>query len=144
MKELWEVAIQPHNLPLTCVVGLFMLYWVVCILGVFGLDTLDLDLDGDLDADVDSAGSSPLVAALRFVNATDVPLMAVLSFLSIFMWVITMMGNYYLNPGLNDWVIMVIFGASFIIGVVLTRVATAPLVPIFRKMKELELSLIHI
>ena len=138
MKELWDVAIQPHNLPLTVVVGLFMVYWIVCILGIVGLDSFDLDVDADLDADVDTGGASPLVVALRFVNATDVPLMTVLSFLSIFMWVITMMGNYYLNPELKDWLIMVIFGSSFILGAVLTKLATAPLVPVFRKMKEIE------
>lgn len=138
MKELWDIAIQPHNLPLTCVVGLFMLYWMICILGVFGIDTLDLDLDGEVDGDAGHSGSSPLVAVLKFVNATDVPLMAVLSILSIFMWVMTMMGNYYLNPELNDGWIFAIFAGSFVIGIVLTKFATAPLVPVFRKMKELE------
>ena len=138
MKELWDIAIQPHNLPLTCVVGVFMVYWIICILGVFGVDSLDLDLDGDPDADLGHSGPAPLTSLLRFVNAADVPLMAVLSFLSIFMWVITMTGNHYLNPELNDFVIMAIFGVSFVIGVILTKLATAPLVPIFRKMKELE------
>lgn len=138
MKELWDIAIQPHNLPLTCVVGVFMLYWLICILGVFGIDSLDLDFDGDLDGDINHSGSSPMVAILKFVNATDVPLMAVLSILSIFMWVMTMMGNYYLNPDLNDIWIFAIFAGSFVVGIVLTKFATAPLVPIFRKMKELE------
>jgi len=138
VKELWDIAIQPHNLPLTCVVGVFMVYWITCVLGVFGIDSMDLDLDGDLDADVDSSIPSPMVAILRFVNATDVPLMAVLTLLSIFMWVITMMGNYYLNPDLSDSLIFAIFGGSFVIGVILTKMATAPLVPVFRKMKELE------
>lgn len=138
MKELWDIAIQAHNLPLTCVVGVFMVYWLTCILGVFGIDSLDLDLDGDLDAEVDSSVPSPMIAVLRFVNATDVPLMAVLTLLSIFMWVMTMMGNYYFNPELSDWLIFAIFGGSFVIGVILTKIATAPLVPVFRKMKELE------
>ena len=117
-----------------------MLYWITCILGVFGVDSLDLDLDADANIDGDGNGhvSGPFVSVLRFVNATDVPLMAVLTLLSVFMWVITMMGNYYLNPSLNDFVIMAIFGGSFIVGLVLTKLATAPLVPVFKKMKELE------
>lgn len=145
MKELWEIALQPHNLPLTCVVGLFMLYWISCILGIFGVDSLDIDLDTgidvDADADIDADTShipSPLAAALRFVNAADVPLMAVLTLLSVFMWVSSMMANYYWNPGNLDWLVLVIFFSSFVVSVVLVKLATAPLVPIFRKMKALE------
>ncbi len=115
-----------------------MLYWITCIFGIFGIDSLDVDLDADVDIDADGHGHHPMVSALKFVNATEVPLMAVLTLLSLFMWLITMMGNYYLNPNLNDWAILVIFGASFIFGVILTKIATAPLVPVFRKLKELE------
>lgn len=138
MKELWDIAIQPHNLPLTCVVGLFMVYWSICILGVFGIDTFDIDLDADLDGDAEGVVPSPVAAALRFVNATEVPLMAVLTILSVFMWVSSMMGNYYFNPELSDVLILSIFAGSFVVGVILTKMATAPLVPVFRKMKELE------
>ncbi|MDB4653201.1 hypothetical protein OAE39_02900 [Akkermansiaceae bacterium] len=138
MKELWDIAIQPHNLPLTCVVGLFMVYWSICILGVFGIDTFDIDLDADLDGDAEGVVPSPVAAALRFVNATEVPLMAVLTILSVFMWVSSMMGNYYFNPELTDVLILSIFAGSFVVGVILTKMATAPLVPVFRKMKELE------
>ncbi|MEN8773902.1 MAG: hypothetical protein ABF379_17025 [Akkermansiaceae bacterium] len=132
MKELWDIAIQPHNLPLTCVVGVFMLYWSICILGIFGIDTFDIDLDAE------GVVSSPVAATLRFVNATEVPLMAVLTILSVFMWVSSMMGNYYFNPELSDVLILSIFAGSFVVGVILTKMATAPLVPAFRKMKELE------
>ncbi|BDS06452.1 hypothetical protein NT6N_14920 [Oceaniferula spumae] len=143
MKELWEIAIQPHNLPLTCVVGLFMLYWISCILGIFGVDSLDIDLDPDLDLDADVDGDSsnvpsPIASALRFVNAADVPLMAILTLLSVFMWVSSMMANYYLNPEHQDWLVLVIFFSSFVVSVILVKIATAPLVPVFRKMKQLE------
>ncbi|MBK1856372.1 hypothetical protein JO972_15480 [Verrucomicrobiaceae bacterium 5K15] len=120
-----------------------MLYWISCILGIFGVDSLEIDLDADvdLDADLDGDGSnvpSPIAAALRFVNAADVPLMAVLSLLAVFMWVVSMMANYYLNPEHQDWLLLVIFFSSFLVSVILVKMATAPLVPIFRKMKELE------
>lgn len=121
-----------------------MLYWLSCIIGIFGVDSVDIDLDADVDLDVDADGDSnghipsPLAAALRFVNAADVPLMAILSLLSVFMWVGSMMANYYLNPELWDWLVMVIFFSSFVVSVILVKIATAPLVPVFRKMKELE------
>lgn len=119
-----------------------MLYWLTCIIGIFGIDSIDIDLDADmdadLDADVDGALPAPLAATLRFVNAADVPLMAILSLLSVFMWVSSMMANYYFNPELWDWLVLVIFFSSFIVSVILVKIATAPLVPVFRKMKELE------
>lgn len=119
-----------------------MLYWVLSIVGIFGIDSMDIDLDGDfdVDADGDTDGQlpAPVMSALRFVNAADVPLMAVLTLLSIFMWVGSMLANYYLNPHLLDWLILVIFLSSFVVSVILVKIATAPLVPVFRKMKELE------
>jgi len=144
VKEIWEQALLPHNLPLTFVVGLLMLYWITCILGVIGMDSLDLDLDPDpdLDADVDVDGNIPssIAAMLRFVNAADVPLMAVLSLLAIFMWVTSMMANYYFNPEHREWIISVVFISSFVLSVFLVKIATTPLVPVFRKMKQLEKS----
>ena len=115
-----------------------MLYWLTCILGLFGMDSLELDLEGNAEAELDASVPSPLLAILRFVNAADVPLMAVLTLLSIFMWIFTMMGNYYFNESLNDLVVLIIFGVAFVLGLILTKITTAPLVPIFRKMKELE------
>ncbi len=142
MKEIWEQAILPHNLPLTCVVGLLMIYWVSCIIGVIGMDFMDVDLDPDPDIDADTDGNlpSPVASLLRFVNATDVPLMAVLTFLAVFMWVMSMMANYYLNREHRDWLIILIFFSSFLVSIILVKFATTPLVPIFRKMKELEKS----
>ncbi len=141
VKELWDIAIQAHNLPLTFAVGLCMLYWLTCIVGIVGVDSLDLDLDmdGDLDGDVSSV-PTPIASFLRFVNAVDVPLMAVLSFLSVYMWVLSMMGNYYFNPEHKDVLVMAIFAGAFVVGVILTKITTAPLVPVFRKMNELEMA----
>ena len=142
MKEIWEQALLAHNLPLTVVVGLFMLYWILSIVGIFGIDSFDIDLDADisLDANGDAGGHfpSPLASALHFVNAADVPLMAILTLLSIFMWACSVLGNYYFNPDLLGGLIIIIFLSSFILSTILVKIVTKPLVPIFRKMKELE------
>lgn len=116
-----------------------MLYWLTCIIGIVGVDTFDLDLDADGDLSSDGHHlPSPFAVLLRFVNGVDVPLMAVLSFLSVFMWVLSMMGNYYLNPSLSDLLILSIAAVSFVISIFLTKIVTTPLVPIFKKMNELE------
>lgn len=119
-----------------------MLYWLLSIIGIFGIDSMEIDLDADFDVDANGDADgylpAPIMSALRFVNAADVPLMAILTFLGIFMWVGSMLANYYFNPHLLDWLILVIFLSSFVVSVILVKITTAPLVPIFKKMKELE------
>jgi len=130
---------------MTCLVGLFMAYWVTVILGVVGVDALDVDLDADFNADgVDGDSGDahggvpgPIAAVLRFINAADVPLMAVLTMQSVYMWVMTMMANYYYNGELKDWLIITFFILAFFVGLVLTKISTLPLVPLFKKMKKL-------
>jgi len=129
---------HPYILPLTCVVGIFMLYWLICILGVVGIETFDLDLDVDADGASEGAIPPSIAAALRFVNAADVPLMAVLSLLSIFMWALSILGSYYLNPGAKELLAFMIIGGAFVMSVIATKLVTTPLVPVFRKIKELE------
>lgn len=140
--ELWNQAILPYNLPLTVVVGLFALYWIICILGIVGVETFDIDLDTDVDLDTGSASESNLPSflesSLRFINAADVPLFAVLSILSTCMWVISIFANYYLNPDQGDLIGIGIFTGSFIISVILVKIITTPLVPLFKKIKEHE------
>ena len=47
VKEIFEQALLAHNLPLTIVVGLFMLYWILSMVGVFAVDSIDFDMDID-------------------------------------------------------------------------------------------------
>jgi len=64
--------------------------------------------------------------------------MAVLTMQSVYMWVMTMMANYYYNGELKDWLIITFFILAFFVGLVLTKISTLPLVPLFKKMKKLE------
>ena len=60
MLELFTEAIRPINLPLTVLVAVITLYWVLVGLGLLGLDFgADADLDGDSGAgDIDLDGHS--------------------------------------------------------------------------------------
>lgn len=134
VNEIWNQAILPYNLPLTVSVGLFTVYWILCLLGAVGIDSFDIDLDTNVDSNV----PTPVASFLRFVNAADVPLMGVLSLLSTFMWVISTSANYYFNQAQTEWLGLTIFIVSLIVSVILVKITTIPLVPIFRKMKNLE------
>ncbi len=137
MKEIWEQAIIGYNLPLTILLGLVLLFWIVSLLGVGDFDA-DLDVDLDLDADGGAGGQAEGTFGflLRVVNAQDIPLMLVLSLLSIFMWAIAIASNFYLNPGQSSFLASLFLIGNFIVSVILVKVVTQPLRSFFRTMKN--------
>lgn len=137
MKEIWEQAILPYNLPFTILLGLVVLFWLLTLIGAFGVDSFDADLDSGADGDLSHLGDIP-GALLRVVNAGSVPVTIVLSVLVVSMWCGAMVLNYYFNPGQSTWLALLFVFAAFVGGVVATKVLTQPLVPFMRKLKQAE------
>jgi hypothetical protein len=135
VKELWEQAILSYNLPLTILLGLMVLFWLFTLLGAVGMDALDFDLDAEADGNL---GDMP-AAMLRVVNAGLIPVTVVLSILVLLMWVSTMTLNFYLNPGQSWLLALGYFFASFIVGVIGTKILTQPLVPLMKRLKDTEI-----
>ena len=132
MKEIWEQALLSYNLPLTLLLGLLFLFWMVSLLGVFDLDSFDGEVDGG-----EVEGSDGVLGfLLRAVNAQDVPVMMVLSVLALFMWLIAIASNYYLNPGQSGLVAFGLLTGNFILSVILVKLVTQPLRPVFRSIKN--------
>ena len=137
MKEIWEQAILPYNLPFTILLGLVVLFWLFTLIGAFGVDSFDVDLDADADGDLSHIGDVP-AALLRVVNAGSVPVTIVLSVLVVTMWCGAMVLNYYFNPGQNSWIALVFVMVAFVVGVLATKFLTQPLVPFMKKLKQAE------
>jgi len=136
VKELWEQAILPYNLPMTILLGMMIVFWLFTLLGAVGMDSLDVNLDADTDVDA-NLGDIP-GAMLRVVNVGMIPVTVVLSILILLMWISVMVLNFYLNPG-HSWLVALGFlAAAFIIGVIGTKLITQPLVPFMRRLKEAE------
>ena len=90
VKELWEQAILPYNLPLTILLGLVVGFWILTLIG-----GVSFDADLDLDADTATGDLGDLPAAmLRAVNAGHVPVAIVLSVLLLMMWMASIILNY--------------------------------------------------
>jgi hypothetical protein len=135
VKELWEQAILPYNLPFTILLGLVVVYWLLTLLGAIGVDTLDADLDaGDVSGEL---GDLP-AAMLRVVNAGAVPLTVVLSILILALWIFSILLNFYFNPGHSMLLAGGFFLAAFVLAVVATKIVTQPLVPLMRRLKAAE------
>lgn len=135
MKEIWDQALVSYNLPLTVLLGLVLLFWIVSLLGLGDFDA-DLDLDVDLDGDAGSASEGTLGFLLRVVNAQDVPLMLVLSLLSLFMWAIAIASNFYFNPDQSSGLALLFFGGNFFLSAFLVKMVTQPMRSFFRSMKN--------
>lgn len=156
MKEIWDLAISQQVMPFTLLLIPVALYWLLALFGAIDFDFLDidLDLDTDLDVDVDAdldvdadvdldagdghhmPGTGLLHSALRIVGATDVPIMAVMSIIFVFLWTGAMIGNLWLNPGQNSFPGLMIGLGSLVAAVILTRLVTRPLRPFFRALKK--------
>jgi hypothetical protein len=142
VKEIWEQAILSYNLPLTIILGVIFLYWLLAVIGTIDMEALDFDfdLDADTDADIDTdiaPGSSGfLVSVLKFVNATDVPLMMVLSFLTLFMWTIAILSNVAFNPNHSGFIAFGLLTVNFFVSCVLVKVITQPFRRFFKAFKK--------
>ena len=149
MTEIFQEAILPHNLPFTIVLGCVLLYWLIAILGALDFEMLDglldLDTDADVDVDVDSGdshsshhGGGILKSAADFMNATDVPIIFVLSLLTLFTWAANLLGNHYFNPQHSALVASGISAAALVIGILSTKWLTIPLKPLGKLLKSSE------
>ncbi len=157
MQDVIQQATTWYTLPLTILVALLAVYWLLAIVGVIGSDALDfdvdpggpdLDLDVDADVDVDADldadhsidahhGSGGVgLAVLRFLNFGQVPGMVVISILVFTMWLASMIGNFLFNAAGAALVAVGIFLAALLVGALLTKALTLPLVPVFRSLNQ--------
>ncbi len=136
MKEIWNEAFLIYNLPLTLILGCMTLFWVASLCGLGDLDSdVDLNLEGDVDGDLH--GSDGVFGfIMRAVNAQDIPVMLVLSLLSLFMWIIAIASNFYLNTSQSGLIASGLFIGNFILSVILVKLVTQPLRPMFRSIKN--------
>lgn len=154
MSELLSEALAFVNLPFTVLLGLVVCYWLLVALGAldtdFGGGDLDAHVDGHLDlhhgheGDLDGHGAGHghdhdgggfLSSAAQFVNIGDVPLMVVLSVISLSLWLGSLLANYYLTDH-NVLFAMALLVPNFLVSLVVARYLTMPLKPVFRLLRR--------
>lgn len=146
MIELIQEAIASYNLPLTLMLGLMLLYWLLVIVGTmdFDLDMPDLGdagveiSDASADSSIHHAGGAWLTAG-RFLGFSQVPLVVWGSFFILFLWSLALVLNYQYNgvPGarsLGTAAMLLIPGS--IGSLVLTKLATLPVARLFAAMAD--------
>lgn len=140
MGDYVNVLFTGANAISTGLLLFIFLYWIIVIIGLVGTDFLDfdIDVDSDIDGDVDGSsetGISWLNKALVFFNLGRIPMMIWLSFLSIPLWVLSMVLNHTFGftsfiPGL------ITFIPSLLVSLFLAKFFTWPMVKVFDRINE--------
>ena len=165
MQEVIQEAISAYNLPLTIVLGLVAVYWLISLAGVMEFDALDgflgldaadgadVDVDVDLDVDVDADVSADadgdggdhhhgsggfLQSTVKLLGATDAPIMFVLTVYVLTLWGCNMLGNIYFNKEDSGNLATIILGVSLVGSFLLTRLTIRPLRPLMRLLRDTE------
>jgi hypothetical protein len=139
--ELFQTSILPHQLLLTLLLTLVVLYWLLVLLGALDFEA---DLPDDLGTDGDAhhgTGSSHALggawlSAGRFFGFSQVPLMVWLSFMVLFLW----FGSLALNEWYNQagsllqatWLLL----PNLLGSLIMTKLVTLPVAKLFKAMGD--------
>ncbi|MEM0994754.1 MAG: hypothetical protein AAGI49_17105 [Bacteroidota bacterium] len=139
MNELLHFAFEPVNIFYSILLLVVLLYWLSVFIGALDIGVLDFDLDIDADVDADTdidveGGGGWFVQALQFFNFGLLPFMVIFSFLVLFMWMFSILGNYYLSNG-TIWFPLILFLPALFFSLLITKVITYPMVGFFKQLK---------
>ena len=153
MQELLDHSISAVNIIATSFLMFCIMYWVIVMLGVINMDSLDIDVDADVDIDVDAdvdadvdgpdgGGGSIgwLNQLLIFFNIAHIPLMVFLSFLALPMWFASMALNYL--TGNSSFILSLVYLIPiFFVCLFVAKFATTPFVKVFKHLTQGEVSI---
>lgn len=147
MPDLFQAAIQPHQLLLSLFLTLVILYWVFVFIGVLDFDS---DLPDDLSVDGDAPGGSEVshphghgmstggawLATGRFFGFSQVPLVVWLSFLILFLWFGSLVLNEWYNQAGSLLKAAWLLPPNLIGSLIATKLVTLPVARLFKAMGD--------
>jgi len=136
--QIWHLATNPVNLPLTVLMGLVLLYWLISMASGVDLDQdLDLDLDADLDGDLPAEGLGSALGVLSFFNIGLIPLSILFSIFVFALWLTAMLVTGLLPERMADLGYL-IYLPNLVWSAFATKLVTSPIARGLRKMKHEE------
>lgn len=143
MNELIQAALEPVNFFYTILLGLVLLYWLSVIIGAMDINSFDLDMDvdididTDIDTDVDANGGATVgwfTGMLQFFHIGRIPLIIVMSFSALTMWVVSIYVQQALGP---SWgLALALFIPNVFAGLFVTKLITLPLLPVLENLDK--------
>lgn len=151
MEIVLQEAISAHSLPLTILLGLIGIYWLLSLIGLMDFDALDgaigtdshhTDAVGEGDGHGHDQGDdhSPgfFGSLMKVLGATDAPVMFVITLFTLLLWAANLLGNIYLNAGDSGTLATGIFGGSIAVAFIMTRLLVRPLRPLMKLIRDTE------
>lgn len=137
MLELLDFAVTTPNVLYTVLLLIVLLYWLMVIVGALDMGAVDFDVDvdadADLDADVDADGGGNTAGALQFFNFGQLPFMVIMTVWILSAWVLGILSNFHFGNGSLTFAAIWLL-PIFCIGLVITKIVTTPLIPIFKNL----------
>ncbi len=140
MFELFQAALTPHQILLSLLLVLVVLYWLLVILGALDFET-DLPDDlSDSDAEVDhghgvNTGGAWLTAG-RFFGFSQVPIVVWMSFMILFMWFISLALNEMWNAEASAGQALLLLLPNLVLSAISTKLVTIPVAKLFKAMAD--------
>jgi len=126
----------------TFFLAICVLFWLVAVLGIIDIDSLDIDgLDAESGSASEAISPNALAGLMLKFGLNGVPVTIIISFLSLFGWLVSYYSVHYLSALIPQGVFKVVFGllvfiAAFWIAVLITAMLVKLLSPLFQKVEQ--------
>lgn len=132
MNEFIDAISSPVNFGLTILLGCFVFYWAVVMIGIADIDAFDLDVDVDADA-----GGVQFMSFLKFLNVGEVPLMILLTVFSLVLWLVGVLSYMLIGSAFFSVPMQLLSLLPMgILAVLLTKLLTQPLRKLFSQLDQ--------
>ena len=137
MQEFLDLSFSGVNIIPTVLLFFVLIYWIIVILGVIDVDTLDIDIETEVELDMDGdleVDGEGLSSVLSFFNIGHMPLMIFLSFLAFPMWVLSLCSINFIgveNILINSGLLL----ASFVVSLFIAKFLTTPIAKFYMKLR---------
>jgi hypothetical protein len=143
VSELFQAAIQSHQILLSLLLALVVFYWLLVLLGALDFESdLTDDLVGDGDGDADTGHAHGVntggvwLSAGRFLGFSQVPLVVWLSFMILFLWFGSLVLNEWYNPSASLLQAIWLLLPNVLGSLILTKLVTLPVAKLFKAMSD--------
>ncbi|WP_395740761.1 hypothetical protein [Prosthecobacter sp.] len=147
MSELFQAAIQPHQLLLTFLLALVVFYWLLVLLGALDFES---DLPDDIGGDGEAHGGGDashghghgvntggaFLSAGRFLGFSQVPLVVWLSFMVVFLWLGSLALNEWYNQPHSLGQAALLLLPNLVGSLIMTKLVTLPVAKLFKAMSD--------
>lgn len=128
MRNFMAFAVQKSQLPYTILLAFLLLYWLLVMAGAFNFEVFGVDVDSDLDSP-----DGPFQWFLALFNIGELPVMIVISFIVLGLWVTAMITGMFMPNGVSSLFRVALFPVNLAVGALMAIPFIKPVAWLFRQ-----------